>query len=73
MSTLEEIKGSLTTIGTEIDKISGETTALLAKIEELKANPPADPAQAALIDEIASMAQGIAAKVKAVDDLVPDA
>lgn len=70
MSNLEDIQTTLGTIGTHVDKIGTETQSLLDKIAQLSTT---DPTQQALIDSIAEQANGIAAKLQAVDDLVPDA
>jgi uncharacterized protein YoxC len=67
---LEDVQNILNDISTKVDKIGGETQSLLDKINQLET---ADPTQQALIDSIAVQAQGIADKLKAVDDLVPDA
>lgn len=70
MAKIEDVQNILNVISTEIDKIGAETSSLLAKIDALEA---ANPDQQAAIDALAEQAQGIADRIKAVDDLVPDA
>ena len=74
---LNSANSSLTDIGTEVDKIGVETTNLQKNVADLTAalaaggttSPEVDAALAAL----QATAAGLATKVKAVDDLVPDA
>lgn len=75
---LNALNQTVTDIGTEVDKVSGETTSLLAQVatltQELQnqqggTSPAVDQALAA----VQTTVQSLAAKVKAVDDLVPDA
>lgn len=74
---LNTVTTSLSAIGAEVDKVSGETTALLSKITELQnalndagsTTPEVDSALAAVV----AQAQLVASKLQAVDDLVPDA
>jgi biotin-(acetyl-CoA carboxylase) ligase len=70
MAKLEDVQTALTGIGTEVDKIGVETQALLDKVAQLETS---NPDQQALIDAILEQANSIATRVKAVDDLVPDA
>jgi uncharacterized protein YoxC len=70
LAELKDVQNILNDVATAVDKISGETRSLLDKINQLET---ADPTQQALVDSIAAQAQGIADKLKAVDDLVPDA
>jgi len=72
MSTLEELTAVLGTISSEVDKVSADTEALLAKL----ANIPTGgltPEQQAAIDSAVTSATAIADRLKAIDDKVPDA
>ena len=72
MSTLEELTGVIATISSEVDKVSADTDALLAKL----ANIPTGgltPEQQAAIDSAVASATAIADRLKAIDDKVPDA
>ena len=72
MATLEELNAALATISTEVDKVSADTDSLLAK---LAAIPTAGltPEQQAAIDAAVVAANGIADRLKTIDDKVPDA
>ena len=72
MATLEELNAVLATIATEVDKVSADTTNLLA---QLAAIPPGGltPEQQAAIDTAVASAQSIATRLQALDDSVPDA
>lgn len=69
MGKLDDVKASLTNIGTQVEKISGETQSLVDKVAKLEA---VNPNQEAQIDEIATMAQSIADKLNVVDGMVKD-
>ena len=71
MSTLEELNAVLATIGSEVDKVSADTTNLLA---QLAAIPPGGltPEQQAAIDAAVASATSIATRLQALDDSVPD-
>ncbi len=71
MSTLEELTGLLTEIGTEVDKVSADTDKLLA---DLAAIPTGGltPEQQASIDAAVVSATAIRDRLKAIDDKVPD-
>jgi uncharacterized protein YoxC len=67
MSQVDDLKAALTAISNEIDKISGETTELVQKLNDANQNPAVD------LSDVIEQAKGIANKLQAVDDLVPDA
>jgi uncharacterized coiled-coil protein SlyX len=71
MATLEELNAALATISTEVDKVSADTENLLAQL----ANIPTGgltPEQQAAIDSAVTSATAIAARLRAIDDKVPD-
>jgi len=72
MATLEELNSALAAISTEVDKVSADTDKLLA---QLAAIPPGGltPEQQAAIDSAVASATSIAARLKTIDDKVPDA
>ena len=72
MATLEELNAALATISSEVDKVSADTDNLLAK---LAAIPPGGltPEQQDAINAAVESATGIAARLKTIDDKVPDA
>jgi len=72
MATLDELNAALTAISAEVDKVSADTDNLLA---QLAAIPPGGltPEQQAAIDAAVASATGIAARLKTIDDKVPDA
>jgi chromosome segregation ATPase len=73
---LTDLAGTVANIQTEVDKVGGETDALVAEVANLKAviaagavtTPEVDAALAA----VEARASGLAAAVQAVDDKVPD-
>ncbi len=69
MATQADLVVQLTAIKDNLVKVGGETTTLLAKIDELQAliaNAPVSPELQAAVD-------AVAAQAKVVDDLVADA
>ena len=73
---LVALKGTLTDIGTEVDKVATETDTLLAKIAELQKVIDAGdvtPELQAAFDAVKAQSDVLAAKVKTADDKVPDA
>lgn len=72
MATLEELNSALAAISSEVDKVSADTDNLLA---QLAAIPPGGltPEQQAALDAAVASATGIAARLKTIDDKVPDA
>lgn len=72
MSTLEELTGLLTEIGTEVDKVSADTDNLLA---QLAAIPPGGltPEQQAALDAAVASATAIRDRMAALDAKVPEA
>jgi uncharacterized coiled-coil protein SlyX len=72
MATLDELNAALAAISAEVDKVSADTDNLLA---QLAAIPPGGltPEQQAAIDAAVASATGIAARLKTIDDKVPDA
>jgi hypothetical protein len=71
MATFDELTALLGTIGTEVDKVSADTDSLL---EQLKNIPTGGmtPEQQAALDAAVQSAQGIATRMQALDDKVPD-
>jgi uncharacterized coiled-coil protein SlyX len=71
MSTLEELTTVLAEISTEVDKVSADTDNLLA---QLAAIPPGGltPEQQAALDAAVASATAISARLKAIDDKVPE-
>jgi uncharacterized coiled-coil protein SlyX len=72
MATLEELNAAMTTISTEVDKVSADTDALLLKLSQIPTGG-LTPEQQAAIDSAVSSATAIADRLKAIDDKVPDA
>lgn len=74
--TLGDVATKLDAIATGVGKISGETTTLVQEVAALTAaagnEPISDELQAA-ISAVSTRTDSVAAAVKAVDDLVPDA
>jgi len=72
MSTLEELTTALAEISSEVDKVSADTDNLLAQIANI---PPGGltPEQQAAIDAAVASATEISARLKAIDDKVPEA
>jgi len=74
---LNSANSSLTDIGTEVDKIGVETTTLQKNVADLTAALAAGGATTPEVDAALAALQATAgtlvSKVKAVDDLVPDA
>lgn len=71
MATLEELTAALTDISTEVDKVSADTDNLLAKLAAIPTGG-LTPEQQAAIDAAVTSATGIATRLKAIDDKVPD-
>src|SRR2546426_5372185 len=72
MATLDELTAVLLVIGTEVDKVSADTDNLLAQLAAIPAGGLTAEQQAA-IDAAVASATGIATRLKAIDDRVPDA
>lgn len=72
MATLEELTAILATISSEVDKVSADTDALLAKLAAIPTSG-LTPEQQAAIDSAVTSATAIADRLKAIDDKVPDA
>ena len=72
MSTLEELTAALAAISSEVDKVSADTDNLLAQLAAIPAGG-LTPEQQAAIDAAVASATGIATRLKAIDDRVPDA
>lgn len=74
---LNTTNDALTAIGTEVDKVGAETTTLVTAVANLTAIISAgggtSPEVDAALAKVQASADALAAKVKAVDDLVPDA
>lgn len=75
---LRQLATDLTDANTELTKVSGETTTLLKKIDELNAiiaGMGTDASQELVdaVNAVTTQAGVVQAGVKAVDDLVPDA
>lgn len=74
---LAAVKVQLDTIGAGVDKVSGETSTLVQAVADLTAALAAGSATTPEVDAALAAVQAssdaLAAKVKAVDDLVPDA
>jgi len=72
MATLEELNAAFATISSAVDKVSADTDNLLA---QLAAIPPGGltPEQQAAIDSAVASATGIADRLRAIDEKVPDA
>lgn len=70
MATQSEAAAALNGIATTLDKVSGETTALLVEIQTLK-----DAATAAgdVSPELQAAIDAVASRAAAIDALVPDA
>ncbi len=71
MSTLEELTAALAEISTEVDKISADTDNLLDQLAHI---PPGGltPEQQAALDAAVASATAISARLKVIDDKVPD-
>lgn len=64
-----ELVEALDTVNVAVEKIGTETTALLAEVQTLK-----DTIEAGTVSsEVEAALAAVVARVKAVDDLVPDA
>lgn len=76
-ASLAAVKTTLDTIGVGVDKVSGETATLVQAVAYLTAALAAGSATTPEVDAALAAVQAssdaLAAKVKAVDDLVPDA
>jgi uncharacterized protein YoxC len=72
MATLDELNAALTTISSEVDKVSADTDNLLAKLASIPTGG-LTPEQQAAIDSAVTSATAIADRLKAIDDKVPDA
>jgi len=72
MATLDELNAALAAISSEVDKVSADTDALLAKLAAIPTGG-LTPEQQAAIDAAVESATGIAARLKTIDDKVPDA
>jgi hypothetical protein len=74
---LTAVADSLDAANTEITKVSGETTGLIAAVAKLQALIDAggtiSPALSAAADAVEAKANAVSAGLKSVDDLVPDA
>lgn len=73
---LTDVGTKLDNIATEVGKVSSETQALQAEVAALTQaaqNADISPELQAAIDAVATRVDSVAAGVKAVDDLVPDA
>lgn len=70
MATQSEAAAALTGIATTLDKVSGETTALLVEIQTLK---DAAAAAANVTPELQAAIDAVAQRAAAIDALVPDA
>ncbi len=71
MATLEELNALLATIGTEVDKVSADTTNLLAQLAAIPVGG-LTPEQQAAIDAAVASATSIASRLTALDASVPD-
>jgi len=71
---LNAVSDKLDNVTTGVTKIGGETTALLAEVDELKqaAGDNVSPELQAAIEKVSTRADSLAARVKEVDDLVAD-
>lgn len=72
MATLEELTGVLATISSEVDKVSADTDNLLDQLSKIPTGG-LTPEQQAAINAAVESATGIANRLKAIDDKVPDA
>jgi len=72
MATLDELNAALATISSEVDKVSADTDALLAKLAAIPTGG-LTPEQQKAIDDAVVSATAIADRLKAIDDKVPDA
>lgn len=74
---LDKANDTLTAVGTEVDKVGTETQTLITAVANLTAIISAGGATTPEVDaalaKVQASADALAAKVKAVDDLVPDA
>ncbi len=69
MATKQEVLDSIARTNTALEKISAETTQLVADVASLREQLE----NAGVDDEILEAARALEARVQAVDDLVPDA
>lgn len=72
---LAALEASLTGISDNVDKVSGETAALILEVSELRdalSNTPLPPEAETALAAVETRAANLAAKVKAVDDQVAD-
>ena len=70
MAGQDEAVAALNTVNATLDKISGESSALLVEIQALK---DAANNQGGLTAELQAAIDGVVARVQAIDALVPDA
>lgn len=68
--TQAELTAKVTEISDTLAKVKGETTTLIAKVDELNA---VIAAGGPVSSELQAAVDALAAQAKAVDDLVPDA
>jgi len=76
LTALNTVNSNITDIGTEVDKIGTETQTLQKSVADLTTalgNVQTTPEVDAALAAVQASAGALAAKVKAVDDLVPDA
>jgi uncharacterized protein YoxC len=69
MATKDEVIANLTALNSSLEQVRTETTALVAKVAELE---EAIENSTDVPEEIATLVSEISAKVKAIDDLVPN-
>jgi hypothetical protein len=75
LAALNLVNANVTDIGVEVDKIGTETTALQKSVADLTAalaNGTTTPEVDAALAAVQAGVAGLASRVKAVDDLVPD-
>lgn len=75
LTALNTVNSNLTDIGTEVDKIGTETAGLQKAVADLTAalaNGTTTPEVDAALAAVQASTSGLASRVKAVDDLVPD-
>lgn len=68
MATKEEVISALSQVGTLLDKVSGETTSLVAEVAALKEQI----ANAEVPEEIVAAVEAVASRAAAIDGLVTD-
>ena len=73
MTTQAELTLQVQAATTELQKIGGETSALIAKVAELQAALAAAQTAGSVTQELVDAVSALSAQAKVVDDLVPNA